>query len=172
MESAQPMPDVPRFLADTMLGRLARWLRVLGYDTAYDRVSPDDKVMVEQAIREHRRLLTRDRYLVQRRSLRERATLVTSDELGEQLLQLNRELPLDLTPDVRSARCVWCNLVLEPIPPETAAPLVPAFVAGRHDRFARCPGCEKIYWPGTHWTNLLTRLARLRERADRSEGAA
>jgi hypothetical protein len=147
-----------------MLGKLARWLRIMGYDTAYERALLPDDVLIGQALREDRWLLTRDRYLVKRRIVRDRCTLVMSDHLGEQLQQLSRELHLDLTVRVQAARCAECNLILEPIPREEVVPLVPALVAGQHERFARCSGCGRIYWPGTQWTNLLKRLEQLRLR--------
>jgi uncharacterized protein with PIN domain len=162
MGYAQTMPHAPRvFLADRMLGRLARWLRIMGYDTAYERALPDDE-LIEQALREDRWLLTRDGYLAKRRRVRDRCTLVVSDHLEEQLQQLSHELRLDLAVNLQTARCAECNLILEPVPRKEAIPLVPAFVAGRHERFVRCPGCRRIYWPGTHWSDLLGRLARLR----------
>lgn len=150
-----------------MLGRLARWLRIMGHDTAYERALPDD-ALIEQVLREDRWLLTRDGYLAKRRRVRDRCTLVASDHLEEQLQQLSHELHLDLTVRVQTARCAECNLILEPVPREEAVPSIPALVASRHERFVRCPGCRRIYWPGTHWSDLLNRLERLRGLSDKS----
>lgn len=150
------------FFADAMLGKLARWLRILGYDTAYERAISDE-IVVDRTLRESRWLLTRDSYLVKRKALRGRHTLLTSDHPAEQLQQLRRELRIDLTVDASTeSRCPICNLILESIPCADAAKLVPAFVASQHDEFSRCANCGRIYWPGTHWVHFLGQLDRLR----------
>jgi len=163
MESphAQIVPS-PVFFADAMLGRLARWLRMLGYDTAYDKVIADES-LISRVLTEQRWLLTRNRYLVQRKSLRDRHTLIESDHLQAQLQQLRSELHLDLDlSDNTPSRCALCNNILIPIPHEKATSTVPAYVARVHPRFVQCPNCERIYWPGTHWTQMLVRLQELR----------
>lgn len=163
MESfdAQIVPS-PAFFADAMLGRLARWLRMLGYDTAYDKVIADES-LISRVLTEQRWLLTRDSYLVQRKVLRGRHTLIVSDHLQEQLQQLQSELhiKLDLS-DKTASRCASCNNILKPIPHEKATSTVPAYVAILHSRFVQCPNCERVYWPGTHWTHMLARLQELR----------
>jgi uncharacterized protein with PIN domain len=137
-----------------MLGKLSRWLRILGYDTAYEKVIAD-QVLIERVLTEHRWLLTRDRYLARRRLLRGRHTLLASDSAIEQLRQLRRDLNLTLclTGDIAS-RCADCNLVLEPVSREAVAAIVPPFVAREQIEFFQCPGCRRVYWPGTHWTRL------------------
>ncbi len=151
------------FFADAMLGRLARWLRILGYDTAYERNIPD-AVLVERVLLEHRWLLTRDRYLARRRALRGRLTLLRSDYVSEQLRQLMSDRHLDLTLEAKTrCRCAECNLLLESISHEQASKEVPPLVASEHAEFSRCPGCGRIYWPGTHWERIRQQLARLRE---------
>lgn len=157
-----PIAPSPAFFADAMLGRLARWLRTLGYDTAYEKIITDE-TLIERVLTEHRWLLTRDRNLVQRKVLRDRHTLIISDHLQDQLRQLQSELHMtfDLT-DNTASRCASCNDILTPIPHEEAARKVPSYVADLHPRFVRCQNCGRIYWPGTHWTHMLTRLHKLR----------
>jgi uncharacterized protein len=148
-----------RFMADAMLGRLARWLRILGYDTAYEKDIPDER-LIERALRENRWLLTRDRHLAQRKLLRGRHTLIASDDVEGQLYQLHRDLTIDL--DVnhqRGYRCADCNVVLTSISHDDAAPLVPPFVSQQYREFLQCPHCRRVFWPGTHWDDLCTRLA-------------
>lgn len=158
---AQIVPS-PVFFADAMLGKLARWLRMLGYDTAYDKVIADES-LISRVLTEQRWLLTRDRYLVQRKVLRDRHTLILSDHLQAQLQQLRSELHLDLDlSDNTASRCAACNNILIPIPHEKATSTVPTYVASLHPRFVQCPNCERIYWPGTHWTQMLVRLQELR----------
>lgn len=149
------------FMADAMLGRLARWLRILGYDTAYEQVIGDD-ALIERVLREDRWLLTRDGYLVQRNVLRGRHTLIISDHLDSQLRQLHRNLQIDLhMSDQRGYRCADCNERLRPIPREQAVSRVPPHVAEEHRHFMQCPRCGHLYWPGSHWINIRRQLARL-----------
>ncbi len=157
---AQIVPSTV-FFADAMLGRLARWLRMLGYDTAYEKVISDES-LVARVLTEQRWLLTRDRYLVQRKVLRDRHTLIISDHLQNQLRQLRSELHLDIDlSDKTASRCAECNVLLRPIPHAEAAHAVPAYVASQHGTFAQCPRCERIYWPGTHWLHMCALLKEL-----------
>lgn len=164
----EPAESVQRFIADAMLGRLARWLRILGYDTAYEKVIKDE-ALVERAVREQRWLLTRDRRLVLRKLLRGRHTLIMSDLVEGQLGQLHRDhmVDLDMTHQ-RDYRCADCNVVPISISPEVAVPLVPPFVARHFQTFLQCPRCRKVFWPGTHWEHLLTRLAAMRSEDSRA----
>ena len=159
------MPSTHRsvaFFADAMLGKLARWLRILGYDTAYERDVSDEE-LIERVGHEKRWLLTRDRYLAQRRLVRDRLTLLRADRVQNQLQQLMWELHLDLTLDGGTpCRCADCNITLEPIPKEKAIARVPPFVAAEHAAFSHCPRCTRIYWPGTHWDRIRLQLDHLR----------
>ena len=151
---------IPRqtFFVDVMLGKLARWLRILGYDTAYER-NMTDGAIVDRVLNEHRWLLTRDRYLVQRKAVRGRYTLIHSDFVADQLRQLRTELQLRLAIDEETlCRCVACNHILENIPSAQADPRVPPFVAQHYTHFTGCPNCGQLYWAGTHWSHLQQRL--------------
>jgi uncharacterized protein with PIN domain len=115
---------IPRqtFFVDAMLGKLARWLRILGYDTAYER-NMTDGAIVDRVLNEQRWLLTRDRYLVQRKAVRGRYTLIRSDFVTDQLRQLRTELQIRLAIDEETlCRCVACNHILENIPASQAGP--------------------------------------------------
>ena len=153
-----------RFIADAMLGRLARWLRMLGYDTAYEKVITDES-LIERAIQEDRWLLTRDRRLTERKVIRDRYTLIASDDLEDQLRQLNQNLKMDLDVDHRRGyRCADCNIVLVSIPRDEATPLVPPFVAGQYQEFLQCAQCRRVFWQGTHWEDFHDRIAGIRNR--------
>jgi uncharacterized protein len=162
----QPYQPVTRFIADAMLGRLARWLRILGYDTAYEKIISDN-VLIERVLAENRWLLTRDGYLAQRKVLCGRHTLIKSDSLDDQLRQLRDELSLRLhvldLGEERQFRCADCNLLLHHISAEEASGLVPPFVARQYHEFLQCDSCRRIYWPGTHWEALTGRLALIRK---------
>jgi uncharacterized protein with PIN domain len=159
---SQPSPPFA-FFADAMLGRLARWLRILGYDTTYEKVIADD-ALIDRVFRENRWLLTRDGHLARRKIIRGRHTLIASDDLEGQLRQLHRELNIELVVNHQQGyRCADCNAVLTSISHDDAIPLVPPFVAQQYREFLQCPRCRRVFWPGTHWQDLLGRLAAARE---------
>jgi len=147
-----------RFLADAMLGRLAKWLRILGYDTAYfSQIEDGDLVRIARA--EDRMLLTRDRELVKRKGLR--SLLIESDRFQEQMGQLWRDL--DLNMDGSFSRCTHCNTVLRLVSKEEVKERVPPFILSQHEHFSLCPRCEKVYWRGTHWQRMRRRIEEIRE---------
>jgi hypothetical protein len=140
--------DSPRFFADAMLGRLARWLRVLGFDTAYDGTLPDP-ALVRLAEAEDRVLLTRDRHLL--RELRPaRALEIRRDAPLEQLREVVAALALQ-PPRELFTRCLICNTPLAPpLAADEADALLPASARGLPGPTRRCPGCGRLYWPGSH----------------------
>jgi uncharacterized protein with PIN domain len=142
-----------RFVIDGMLGSLARWLRILGYDADYAN-QRDDTELVRIARAENRVLLTRDRELAGRRGVR--ALLVESQSLDDQLAQVTAAFPL--AAGTSPSRCPVCNTALVQATPEEVADRVPAYVLAHHQHFQRCPGCGRIYWRGSHWRNMQARL--------------
>ncbi|MBW3571156.1 MAG: Mut7-C RNAse domain-containing protein [Gemmatimonadetes bacterium] len=152
--SAEPRP---RFAADAMLGRLARWLRTLGFDTAYDPAVHDPE-LVALAAAEGRVLLTRDRHLVAH--LRpERAGLITDDAPLDQLRQVVAACALAPPPALFS-RCPVCNAQLRPATEDEAATLVPAASRALPGPVSRCPGCARVYWEGSHTRRMRQALSR------------
>jgi uncharacterized protein with PIN domain len=152
------VPDPrPRFLADAMLGRLARWLRTLGFDTLYNP-APDDRELVAIAAAEERVLLTRDRHLVAH--LRpQRALLITDDAPLDQLRQVVAECGL-APPAALFSHCAVCNGVLRPATPDEAAAGVPAASRGLPGPVRRCPDCGRVYWEGSHTRRMREALGR------------
>ncbi len=142
-----------------MLGALARWLRVLDFDVAYDPAL-DDPDLVALAVAEGRTILTRDRRLVERRLARNHL-LIHSEQVEEQVRQVLEELRLRPDPARLLRRCLRCNHPLQPIPAEEARARVPPYVARTQDEFRVCPGCGRLYWRGTH----VSRMSRWLERA-------
>jgi uncharacterized protein with PIN domain len=147
----------PRFAADAMLGRLARWLRVLGYDTSYD-MRLEDPVLVRLADAQGRVLLTRDRHLL--RELRPaRAHEVRADDPLQQLCDVVTALAL-APPDRLFTRCLLCNAVLEELAAAEALPLLPKGGRGIPGPVRRCPACGRLYWDGSHVRRMRTALDR------------
>lgn len=145
-----------RLLADAMLGSLARWLRVLGYDTLYDP-NLSDHELIRVARAEGRVLLTRDRGLLRRRNVR--VLFIASEHWEEQVRQVLRELPLP--PPAPFSRCLVCNERLIPVSRSEAWGLVPPYVFATHDQFSMCPECNQFYWRGTHWNHMEETVAAL-----------
>jgi len=136
-----------RFAADAMLGRLARWLRVLGFDTVHIP-DVDDHDLVALADREGRILLTRDRHLVT--YLRPRnSLLLQSLSPHEQLLEVAEACGIGMAEDLFT-RCMVCNTELRQATEQEVATLVPDKARARPGPFLRCPGCGRVYWPGSH----------------------
>ncbi|NML42388.1 hypothetical protein HHL11_01420 [Ramlibacter sp. G-1-2-2] len=139
--------DAPRFAADAMLGRLARWLRALGFDTAYD-IAIADPVLVELANAEGRILLTRDRHLL--RDLRpQRAVEVRVDDPLQQLRDVAQELALT-GPVAMFSRCLLCNALLVPLSAREQELLLAGMEHAPSGPVLHCPICRKLYWDGSH----------------------
>lgn len=155
-ESSNDLPEPPpvRFVVDVMLGSLARWLRRLGYDTDYASTR-EDAELVRIARAEQRILLTRDRPLAERRGLR--ALWIASQSLDEQLRQVTTAFPLE--PGRCPPRCSECNSPLLSAEPAEVANRVPPYVLRQHRHFQHCPGCGRVYWPGSHWSGIQDRLS-------------
>ena len=145
-----------RFIADCMLGKLARWLRILGFDAAYDRRISDDD-LIARARAEGRTLLTRDTRLVRRRDLPPHL-LIQSESAPAQLRQVLDDLRLEPNPRRLLSRCLICNEPTSEISREEARGEVPPYVFSTQRRFARCPACLRIYWRATHVEDMLERL--------------
>ena len=151
----------PRFLADCNVGRLARWLRALGYDASY-HARIGDSELVREAAAENRVLLTRDRDLTKRRVIQTglvRAVLIRDDDVTKQLRQVFSELGLEL--DGALTRCIECNSELVARVPAVVAERVPPYVRRTQARYSECPECGRIYWAGTHWQRMRERLLTL-----------
>jgi uncharacterized protein with PIN domain len=139
-----------------MLGRLARWLRAAGYDTAYDS-SLDDAALLRRARAEGRVLLTSDQALARSRGAR--TLWVASGDLAHQLTTVVNTLG----PPAGSpfSRCMACNGLLEPADRADLAGQLPPHILASHDTFSRCPDCQRIYWRGTHWDRMQDVLDKL-----------
>jgi uncharacterized protein with PIN domain len=141
-----------KFIADEMLGRLAKWLRAIGYDTVYHN-GGGDSALVQRALEEDRIILTKDSHLIKRKLAR-KSFLVRSDQPREQLRQVVKELDLDVEGKLFT-RCLVCNRELVSVRKEDVQSKVPSYTYLTQDRFYECPSCGRIYWPGTHRDSML-----------------
>lgn len=144
----------PKFVADSMLGKLARWLRMSGYDVVYSN-DLEDEELLELAASEGRVLLTRDRELYQRAVKRKvDVELVTSNDFVERLRQLREKRKLTIRDSPAYSRCPVCNGELEKVEKKEIEGEVPEGVFEANVDFWRCKACKKVYWKGSHWEKI------------------
>ncbi|MCW5892343.1 MAG: Mut7-C RNAse domain-containing protein [bacterium] len=155
--AADPGGPPATFAVDRMLGRLARWLRVLGHDVAY---GPHlrGRSLLRLARAEHRWVLTRDTRL-RRETPLPPLVFIASDHLREQLQQVAAAVSLDGRDFLR--RCLLCNRLVEPIARDQARARVPDYVWQTQATFHACPRCGRLYWSATHRTRMRAELEAL-----------
>ncbi len=159
------MDPVDRFLCDAMLGSVARWLRLLGYDAAYAGPDASDEEVLERAEREGRFLATRDLELVQRCLRRGIGALLLKEaSKEEQVLLLLMHAGATLDPAKFFTRCTECGEVLAKVDKQEVVDKIPPGVAGTHEEFWRCPGCAHVYWQGSHVTEIEKKILELARR--------
>lgn len=148
----EPLRD-PRFVIDVNLGRLARLLRVLGFDVWWSN-DADDQTLADISLEHQRILLTRDRGLLKRRAITH-GLFVHSQQPEEQTLEVLRRL--DLRRRVAPfTRCVRCNGTLVPVTKEQVLDRLEPLTRRYYDEFGRCTDCGQIYWPGAHFERLTS----------------
>ena len=139
-----------------MLGRLAKWLRILGFDTLYADKRLNEGLLLK-SLKESRVLVTRSTSVSKKRAWK--LVFVKSDKFTEQVKQLAGELKLNLREECFFTRCTFCNIPLVPVEKkESVKALVPEYVFQSQHKFSRCPSCGKVYWAGSHYELLLKTL--------------
>jgi hypothetical protein len=159
--TTQPLNDLTvymRFAADRMLGKLAKWLRMLGYDTLYSRTLSDDRFL--ELAEQGRILLSRNTRIVGKMASN-RLIIVRGNDPKMQLKGLVRLLGLRPNPNDFFSRCIVCNGLIEPVEPQDVAGKVPDYIWTGHDKFSECTSCGKIYWPGSHLERSRREIERL-----------
>lgn len=141
----------PRFVADVHLGKLARHLRMAGFDTLWSN-DRDDERIVRESVADRRTILTRDKAMLRRREV-ERGYFVRATQSEAQLAEVVRALQLEglVAP---FTRCRECNAPLEPVDKAEVLDRLPEKVRGCYETFKGCPGCGRIYWEGTHFARM------------------
>lgn len=158
-----------KFIADCMLGRLAKWLRILGFDAAYFRRA-DDSELLAVARKEGRMLLTRDSGLIEKGGRRDGRLFIGSQDWEVQVVQVLDEL--GLWDDVRpNSRCPLCNVGLKRLAKADAANLVTPYILEQASGFALCPACGRVFWKGSHLAGPGSRLEAILSGRGRTTGS-
>jgi len=139
--------EEPKFLVDFMLGRLAKWLRIWGFDADYYRNTDRDGILLK-SLQDKKIILTKDHTLSKKRAWK--LVLIKSDFLSEQLDQVKEEFGLEFNREKLFSRCSICNVPIQHIEKSKVKDKVPPFVYENYDEFSYCPLCQRVYWQGTH----------------------
>lgn len=151
-----------KFLCDQMLGTLAKWLRLFGYDTFYANARINDIELIGIAKRENRVVLTRDKNFIHK-AKKEKIDIIeiTTTNLDDQLRQVLKDIVVNSGAVL--SRCSLCNTVVQKIKKELVRNRVPHRVFENNERFWLCPTCDKIYWTGTHTDEIIRKLDHLKK---------
>jgi len=153
-----------RFLCDQMLGTLAKWLRLMGFDTFYASSEIKDDELLRIAEEEDRLLVTRDKQLVSRAEKKGLKVIkVDTTNLEEQLELVLKKSNTSIKGEDVLSRCSKCNTILIKIAREKVEGKVPPRVFEQHREFWFCPRCKKIYWAGSHYDNIRETIHKLQE---------
>jgi uncharacterized protein with PIN domain len=148
-----------KFIVDRMLGKLAKQLRMLGYDTLYYR-GGDVYPLIRLGRQEGRVILTRNTKLIPRRP-EDVILRITENEPLLQLKELIQKGNIEMDEGKAFSRCLLCNALLDPISRKEVEGKVPEFIFHQQKDFFRCPQCRRIYWPGSHQENMRRRIKEL-----------
>jgi uncharacterized protein len=149
----------PKFIIDANVGKLVKWLRMMGFDALFFD-EPDDGRMVKLALAQERIVITKDSEFVKRRTIangRVNAILVSGNNPEDQMITVLRKL--HLAERARPfTRCLECNTELDEMDRSEAKKLVPSRVSEIQNQYMACPNCRRIYWRGTHWKAMNNKL--------------
>ena len=155
-----------KFIVDCMLGKLAKWLKILGFDAVFFSKIEDSELLT-LAQKEGRILLTRDNRLIEKaRSIQ--TLFIGSEDWNEQVEQVLDvyELWQNIQP---YSRCIECNVKLRDLPKSRARNLVTPFVFEQADAFAICPSCSRIYWKGTHHEDMEYKIDEIMKKKEKKK---
>ena len=148
----------PCFAAERTLGRLTKWLRLLGFDTLYESDLADKKFI--DTLENDRILLTRTRRIRIQFASR-RMIFVESDHLEQQLTQIFRELKLKADQTRPFSRCLQCNVLIVAVSKNVLGDKIPDYICETHEHFNQCPQCQRVFWPGSHTRRSLAKIRQL-----------
>jgi uncharacterized protein with PIN domain len=144
-----------KFILTKELGRLAKWLRILGYDSIYFKQDNPSSLII-QSLRDGRIIITRNSRLS--KPLGIKSVLIEAETIKEQMSEVLEKLNLKPDANLMFTRCTICNIELADIDKEKIKDKVPEYVFNTQEDFVICPSCNRIYWLGTHWGNVQTTL--------------
>ena len=143
-----------------MLGTLAKWLRIYGFDTFFVNSEMDDAKLIEITKKENRILITRDRNLIQSARRENIKTIeIKTTDINEQISTVLGDIKIDKTKVL--SRCILCNTEVEEIKKEEIKDKVPKRVFDNNEKFWFCKKCNKIYWKGTHYEKMFEKINNL-----------
>lgn len=148
-----------KFLLTKELGRLAKWLRILGFDSEYWPNGPCGSLIIK-ALREERVIVSRNTKLPRSRGLK--IVLIKSERIKDQLRELVESLKISPEPEAMFSRCTICNIGLVDVEKQKVEGRVPVYVLRTRSKFFICPKCSRVYWRGTHWGNAQDTLNTIR----------
>jgi len=148
-----------KFIADNNVSKLARWLRLIGYDTLLFK-EKDDGQMIKMALNENRVILTKDTQFMKRRLVTNGTLKTINIKQDDPKLQVHEVIKtLNLNYHFKPfSLCLECNQVLIARGKEDVKSLIPAHVFETQTQYTECPACHRIYWPGTHWQAMVKKL--------------
>ena len=147
-----------KFIVDGMLGKLTRWLRMMGHNVKYTN-KLDDAQLIAIAKKEKRVLLTRDLELYQQATAKGvQAFYVDGKTEAERLAQIAKKFGISLEIDMAVSRCPKCNAQVKPTSKENVKGKVEETTFAHYNEFWECPKCGQIYWQGAHWTRIRRTL--------------
>ena len=153
----------PKFVTDGMLGKLTRWLRILGNDVEYTG-SMDDKELVQKAKKEDRVLLTRDVELYRQAIAKGvEAFLVENPNQTANLASIARRFKIKLKVNVETSRCPRCNGTIREVSKTEITDKIPVTTSSNYDEFWQCQQCAQVYWRGAHWGRIEKTLDEARK---------
>jgi len=151
--------NLPAFVVECTLGKLAKWLRLGGFDTLFDIRPPDHRRLAKYAQTQNRLILSRTQKVI-RHLETDKGLLIQFNAPIDQLRQVMRHFNIqrrDLRP---LSRCSQCNYPLRAADQENLRGAVPDYIRQQHEKFLMCPQCHRVYWPGTHGARMLAFIDR------------
>jgi uncharacterized protein with PIN domain len=146
-----------KYLCDQMLGTLAKWLRIYGFDTFYANSKIDDSELIAISRKENRILITRDKKLLQRARRENLKTIeIKTTEINKQISKAIGDIEIDHSKVL--SRCILCNTMVDEIKKNDVKGKVPEKVFNKNETFWFCPKCNKIYWKGSHYENMVEKI--------------
>jgi uncharacterized protein with PIN domain len=151
----------PKFICDVHLGKLARYLRMMGFDVLYKNTFAD-KEIVRLSKKERRAILTRDKGILKRGQV-DHGYFIRNSEATKQAEEVVRRFDLQKS-ILEFTRCLDCNHKLIKIAKANIGEELPPKVASSQNEFFKCPGCSKLYWKGTHHQKMLSFIKKIKEK--------